>query len=169
MFLFGKPNRGMKTKPHAVLCITNSLLKGPKLRTSLVLGVTKATRITSAEGHLFFEQTNDFLYSQSRKKSEYLLMLIWWVNPPQLQNPHLNTVICQAQSSLHTLFCSTNIWIPTKCVCWGFPGGSEVKNLLADTGWIPGSGRSPGGGNGNPLQYSCLENPVDRGAWRATV
>ena len=50
-----------------------------------------------------------------------------------------------------------------------------VKNLLADAGdtgnigLIPGSGRSPGGGHGNPLQYSCLENPVDRGAWWATV
>ena len=36
-------------------------------------------------------------------------------------------------------------------------------------GWIPGSGRSPGGGHGNPLQDSCLENPMDRGAWRATI
>ena len=46
-----------------------------------------------------------------------------------------------------------------------------VKNLLsnADVGSIPGSGRSPGGGNGNILQYSCLENPTDRGAWWATV
>ena len=50
-----------------------------------------------------------------------------------------------------------------------------VKNLPAnardarDSGLIPGSGRSPGGGHGNPLQYSCLENPMDRGAWRATV
>ena len=46
-----------------------------------------------------------------------------------------------------------------------------VKNLLAnagDAGSIPGSGRSPGEGNGNPLQYSCLGNPMDRGAWRAT-
>ena len=40
---------------------------------------------------------------------------------------------------------------------------------LRDGGLILGSGRSPGGGNGNPLQYSCLENPVDRGAWQATV
>ena len=40
---------------------------------------------------------------------------------------------------------------------------------LRDEGSIPGSGRSPGGGNGNPLQYSCLENPMDRGAWWATV
>ena len=47
-----------------------------------------------------------------------------------------------------------------------------VKNLLAnagDTSSIPGSGRSPGGGNGNPLQYSFLENPVDRGAWQVTA
>ena len=54
----------------------------------------------------------------------------------------------------------------------GFPGGSVVKNLAAnegDTGSIPGSGRSPGEGNDNPLQYSCLENPMDRGAWQVTV
>ena len=50
----------------------------------------------------------------------------------------------------------------------GFPGGSEVKASACnagDLGSIPGSGRSPGEGNGNPLQYSCLENPMDRGAW----
>ena len=55
---------------------------------------------------------------------------------------------------------------------WGFPGGSVVKNPPAnagDTSSIPRSGRSPGGGNGNPLQYSCLENSMDRGAWQATV
>ena len=40
---------------------------------------------------------------------------------------------------------------------------------VGDTGSIPGSGRSPGGGHGTLLQYSCLENPMDRGAWRATV
>ena len=54
----------------------------------------------------------------------------------------------------------------------GFPGSSVVKNPPAnvgDMGLIPGSGRSPGGGYGNPLQYSRLENPMDRGAWRATV
>ena len=50
-----------------------------------------------------------------------------------------------------------------------------LKNLLAnagdirDKGSIPGSGRSPGGGHGNPLQYSCLENRMDRGSWEATV
>ena len=54
----------------------------------------------------------------------------------------------------------------------GFPGGSSVKNPPADAGdmgLIPGLGRSHGEGNGNPLQYSCLRNPVDRGDWWATV
>ena len=53
-----------------------------------------------------------------------------------------------------------------------FPGGTEGKVSACnagDPGSIPGSGRSPGEGNGNPLQYSCLENPMDRGAWWATV
>ena len=53
-----------------------------------------------------------------------------------------------------------------------FPGSSAVKNLPANAGdvdSIPGSGRSPGGGDGNPLQFSCLENSMGRGAWWATV
>ena len=53
-----------------------------------------------------------------------------------------------------------------------FPGGSEVKASACnagDLGSVPGLGRSPGEGNGNPLLYSCLENPMDRGAWWATV
>ena len=54
----------------------------------------------------------------------------------------------------------------------GFPGGSLIKNPPAnagDMGLIPGLGRSPGEGNGNPFQYSCLENSMYRGAWWATV
>ena len=54
----------------------------------------------------------------------------------------------------------------------GFPCSSDGKESACNAGdldFIPGSGRSPGEGNGNPLQYSCLENPMDRGAWRATV
>ena len=50
----------------------------------------------------------------------------------------------------------------------GFPGGSEGKASaynVGDPGWIPGSGRSTGEGNGNPLQYYCLENPMDGEAW----
>ena len=68
-------------------------------------------------------------------------------------------------------------YVLAKCACyhvhtWGFPGGSVVKNPCinpGDLGLIPRLGRSPGGGHGNPLQYSCLETPLDRGAWWATV
>ena len=55
---------------------------------------------------------------------------------------------------------------------WGFPGGSDGKESACNAGdqnSVPGWGRSPEGGNGNPLQYSCLENSMDRGAWWATV
>ena len=57
-------------------------------------------------------------------------------------------------------------------VIWGFPGGSDGKESacnVGDPGSIPGLERSPGEGNGFPLQYPCLENPMDRGAWQATV
>ena len=60
----------------------------------------------------------------------------------------------------------------TCIVCWAFPSVSAVKNPPAnagDTGLIPGLGRSPGEGNGNPLQYSRLDNFVDKEAWQATV
>ena len=55
----------------------------------------------------------------------------------------------------------------TLCFTWGFPCGLMVKNLptdAGDMGLIPGLGRFPGVGNGNPFQYSCLENPLGRGA-----
>ena len=65
-----------------------------------------------------------------------------------------------------------NLPILTSAQRVGVPGDSLVNNPPASTGdmgSIPGSGRSPGEGNGNPLQYSCLENPMDRGAWQAIV
>ena len=55
---------------------------------------------------------------------------------------------------------------------WGFCGGSDSKESacnVGDLGSIPGLGRHPAEENSNPLQYSCLENPMDKGAWRATV
>ena len=61
---------------------------------------------------------------------------------------------------------------PPSVLSWDFPGGSDGKESAynaGDLGSIPGWGRSPGEGNGNPLQYSCPENPMDRGAWQATV
>ena len=68
------------------------------------------------------------------------------------------------------MFCNNHKWKST--FRRGFSGGAVVNNPPAnarDAGLIPGSGRSPGEGNGNPLQYSCLGNPMDRGAWQATV
>ena len=62
--------------------------------------------------------------------------------------------------------------VPPTLTCRASQVAPVVKNPPAsagDVGSIPGSGRSPGGGHGNPLQYSCLENPMDRGAWQATV
>ena len=62
--------------------------------------------------------------------------------------------------------------IPQPSKLKGFLSGSVLKESTynaGDEGSVPGSGRSPGEGNGNPFQYSCLENPTDRGAWWATV
>ena len=57
----------------------------------------------------------------------------------------------------------------THLTAWRGSDGKESTCNARDLGSVPGSGRSPGGGHGNLLQYSCLENPMDRGAWRATV
>ena len=61
-------------------------------------------------------------------------------------------------------------WVPER---WGFPGGASGKDDdggdTRDVGLSPGSGKSPGEGHDNPLQHSCLENPMDRGAWWATI
>ena len=69
-------------------------------------------------------------------------------------------------------FCCLAKWLSYTDIYIFFPGGSVVKNppaMQENLGSIPGSGRSPGEGNGNPLQYSCLQIPMNRGAWWATV
>ena len=77
------------------------------------------------------------------------------------------------QLESRNLSLSLNWWVSVYTK--GFPGGAEVKNPPAnagnagDSGSIPGLGRSPAVGNGNPLQYSCLKNSMDRGAWRAAI
>ena len=71
--------------------------------------------------------------------------------------------------------CAVFTIVSAKCSPHGPPSGSAVQNPPAnaadagDADWIPGLGRPPREGNGNPFQYSCLENSMDRGAWRATV
>ena len=74
---------------------------------------------------------------------------------------------CKTQG-IYTIFYSNCKW------SMGFPGDSMVKTACnagdaGDASLIPGSGRSPGGGHGKPLPYSCLENPMNRGTWQATV
>ena len=90
------------------------------------------------------------------------------MSPPQTLVPTPNTHI-----HTHTAFsCSFPINSAMLHCLRGFPGGSDGKASACnagDPGLIPGSGRSPGEGNGNPLQYSCLENSMDEGAWWATV
>ena len=92
---------------------------------------------------------------------------------------------CSMQTLSHSMYGVLATGPPGKCpqfnfsflllFFWGSPGGAGVKNSSAnvgdakDSGSILGLGRSSGGGNGNPLQYSCLGNPMDRGAWGATV
>ena len=64
------------------------------------------------------------------------------------------------------------LWVISRSYAMGFPGGSDSKESACnagDAGLIPGWGRSPGEGNGNSLQYSCLENPINKGGWWATV
>ena len=81
----------------------------------------------------------------------------------------LHTNEFHSESTFISQICSlSQTWFDRE----GFPGGSAVKNLRAragDTGLIPGMERSPGVGNGNPLQYSCQENSKNRGAWRAAI
>ena len=85
---------------------------------------------------------------------------------------HLKLIVCIRVHSWYCIFYGFG----QKCTdTWSFPGGTVVKNLSAnaeeagDLGSIPESGKSPQAGNSNALQYSCLENSMDRGAWWATV
>ena len=86
--------------------------------------------------------------------------------------------MAKEKQTLLSAFSNPSIWWKRGALIrftYKFPGGSVVKNQPAnagdtgDTGSIPGWGRFPGRGNGNPLQYSCLENSMDRGAWWAEV
>ena len=99
-----------------------------------------------------------------------------------LQNPFIGQMFSPWRSQGSSLLAFPGSFIYLKifcnflfCIGIGSPGGTVVKNQPAtagdtgDAGSIPESGRSPGEGNGNPLQYSCLGNPMGRGAWWATV
>ena len=86
---------------------------------------------------------------------------------------YIEVLLCWVYMYLQLLYKNTQRGhTPPSALITGFSGGSVGKNpptSAGDGGLILGLGRSLGGGNGNPLQYSCLGNPMDRGAWRVTV
>ena len=96
---------------------------------------------------------------------------------PKLVSMRANTVFCDLKGAYPVV--ALDKYLINRCMDrllkyfeLSFPGGSDSKASARKTGdlsSIPWSGRSPGEGNGNPLQYSCLENPMDRGAWWAAV
>ena len=107
-----------------------------------------------------------------------------WEGTPRLPLPksvlghsHLLTQHCPWDSTFLGFHGSPNpsCLLTHPCSWRGFPGDTSGKEPacwrrnIRNAGWIPGLGKSPGGEHGNPLQYSCLENPMDRGAWWATA
>ena len=97
------------------------------------------------------------------------LSLLQGIFPTQVSNlglAHCRWILYQLSHIFMVIYYKNVYWGST--ICLGFPGGLEVKASACnagDPGSIPESGRSPGDGNGNPLQYSCLENPMEGGAW----
>ena len=100
--------------------------------------------------------------------------LVWKKRPcaPPGPQPPLSAAEVTQRTLQSQVIISPDLWtLQFKQSHKGFPGGSDGKVSVCnagDLGWIPGLGRSPGEQNGNPLQYSCLENPMDSGAWQAT-
>ena len=110
--------------------------------------------------------------------------LLQWIFPTQGSSQHLLHILHRQAGSLPLvpkcpqMSLISSLWAKSICfrdkisVSWGFHSNSDGKESTwnaGDLGLIPGLRRSPGEGHGNPLQYSCLENPMDRGAWQATV
>ena len=103
-----------------------------------------------------------FSISPSNEHPELISFRMDWLDFLPVQGT-LKSLLQYHSSKASVLWCSAS---------FDFPGGSDGKVSacnVGDPGSIPGSGRSSGEGNGNPLQYSCLENPMYRGAWETTV
>ena len=107
------------------------------------------------------------LWQQSRHE------WVWARKCPASRSPHKREFISFVPNNSLSISVHTYQELPACTVFyWRWLSGKEFAcnaGDAGDAGSIPGSGRSPGGGHGNPPQYSCLENPMDRGAWRATV
>ena len=94
------------------------------------------------------------------------------IDPPPLLFIYFCSLYYNYVIYIYYINCTIMLFLHNFVTYYFFPGGAVVKSSPANTGAarntcsIPGLGRTPGGGHGNPLQYSCLENPMDRGAWR---
>ena len=113
-------------------------------------------------------------FRASEKPAQWLLdlccLVVWSTDPEGMCVRAAGVCVCSLQAApLQGLLPAS---VPSQTACWGFPVGSVGKESTCNAGApgsIPGLGRVPGKGNGNPLWYSGLENPMDRGPWRATV
>ena len=165
---------------------------------------TKFNHLNSLEssgdsGTNMWNDYNDLIWTSIRKKYNPSLEWNYWhckfwklykqyikslqnkIHTMQMSTEWKMEILLEVSLSAHPLlYVLAYAFLPSRFLnfapCnWGFPGGSAVKNPLAnaedarDSGSICGSRRSPGGGDGNRLQYSCLRNFMDRGSWWATV
>ena len=136
--------------------------RGYRCREPTDEGSTCEVRVVFTDSHTWkpgYGRENSSLNSVLPPASQVILN----IGP---EHPHLNAIMAHNSDQRGN-------W-ESPILLLGFPGGSLVNNLPAsardtDVGSSPGSGRSPGGGNGSPLQYSCLESPKDGGAWWAAV
>ena len=132
-----------------------------------------------AEGHDTGGSVTGYLLSYSSPVTAATLWLGWkepckvWAAGKEVLYGCFRSRCCIYICMSHSL---CFIWFLIWYIICGLPGGAKGKEPfpvnardVRDVGSVPALGRSPGGGNDNPLQYSCLENPMDRGAWRATV
>ena len=163
---------------RAVLGCFLLFTEGPK---GFTLGVkSRRTRITLGTRHCG-GQPEEMIAFYTRPRAPHYAHPGYHFSPmhvsyiswhPSIQ--HLSCIVAAYGNPDHPKFMisSSSVWWYHALSIQGFPGSSVSKESACNAGdpvFIPGWGRSPGEGNGNPLQYSCLENPMDRGAWPATV
>ena len=133
------------------------------IRDSLVAQMVKSLLVMQ-ETQVWSLSQEEPLEKETATQSSILAWKIPWMEEPG----QLQSWVAELDMTERLHFHFDSIILLFTLILLGFPGGSDDKASVynaRDPGSIPGSGRSPGEGNGNPLQCSCLENPMDRGAW----
>ena len=141
----------------------------------LMLNLLKSTGSPSppsSSNHSSLQEQETVLAQASVSEGPAKARASWAPSLSQGERNSQSSAECIREHSQHTLQLWSALFVLYELHVWDFLGSPDGKRSAChagDTGLIPGSGRSPGEGNDYPLQYSCLENPMDRGAWRATV